>query len=104
MFVCMLFAVTGRMKTSRWEPVEDEPPVQKSRWEKEENEAEEMPKSKWEREGDSKWKKEDSNNSKWQRVSDSPKDRYVFSSLFRSALCQCFIFFFWLLLVFFLVH
>lgn len=64
------------MKASRWEPVEDEAPVQKSRWEKEDNDDGEMPKSKWEREDEksSKWSKEDNQNSKWQRVSDSPKD------------------------------
>ena len=70
------------MKASRWEPVEDETELQKSRWEKEENEDEQIPKSKWEREEDNgtknKWSKEDSQSSKWQRVSDSPKDRLVY--------------------------
>ena len=67
------------MKASRWEPVEDEPTAHKSRWENEDEES--MPKSKWEREEENeridKWSKENSENSKWQRVSDSPKDRFV---------------------------
>ena len=74
--------ISGRMKASRWEPVEPESPVRKSRWEKEENEDVEIPKSKWEREEDnneqaSKWKTMDSNSSKWQKVTDSPIDRFV---------------------------
>ena len=75
---CLL---SGRMKASRWEPVEPESPVAKSRWEKEESEDVEIPKSKWEREEDnepaSKWKTMDSNASKWQKVTDSPNDRFV---------------------------
>jgi len=69
----------GRMKASRWEPVDDEPSVHKSRWENEDED--DVPKSKWEREDDDekadKFSKESSEISKWQRVSDSPRDSDV---------------------------
>ena len=74
-----ILPLLGRMKASRWEPVEDEPSIHKSRWENEEEE--DMPKSKWEREEENervdKRSKENSESSKWQRVSDSPKNRLV---------------------------
>ena len=72
-----IFHKAGRMKASRWEPVDDEPSVHKSRWENEDED--DVPKSKWEREDDDekadKFSKESSEISKWQRVSDSPRDR-----------------------------
>ena len=72
-----IFHKAGKMKASRWEPVDDEPSAHKSRWENEDED--DVPKSKWEREDDDekedKLSKESSENSKWQRVSDSPRDR-----------------------------
>eukprot|EP00795_Rhopilema_esculentum_P016431 gene16431-7840_t len=73
-------APTGKMKASRWEPVDPDSPLRKSKWAKEESDDPDMPKSKWEREDDggskNKWNVEDSANSKWQRVTGSPKERH----------------------------